>query len=127
MVFSGRKSKMKADDGSVDYTFDSYDHTLEMVFSPWRKFNFSVLGEHYHTEFAEGISKDLVLFDLNAEYNLTDNLQLILSAKNILNQKSYNLTVDDTDVFSKSFVSYDIRPRNVLLSLYYKFWGKEPN
>ena len=114
-------NKMKADDGSVDYTFDSYDHTLEMVFSPWRKFNFSVLGEHYHTEFAEGISKDLVLFDLKAEYNLTDNLQLILSAKNILNQKSYNLTVDDTDVFSKSFVSYDIRPRNVLLSLYYKF------
>ena len=63
-----------------------------------------------------------MLFDCKAEYNLTDNLQLILSAKNILNQKSYNLTIEDTDMFSKSFSSYDIRPRNVLLSLYYKFW-----
>lgn len=111
----------KMDDESLDYAYDGYNHTLEMVFSPWRKFNFSILGEHYHTEFSDNISKNLVLFDLKAEYNLTNNLQLILSAKNILNQKSYNLTTEDTESLSKSFVSFDIRPRNVLLSLYYKF------
>ena len=111
----------KMDDGSLDYAYDSYNHTLEMVFSPWKKFNFSVLGEHYHTEFTNDITKDLVLFDVKAEYNLTDNLQFILSAKNILNQKSYNLTIEDTESLSKSFVSYEIRPRNILLSLYYKF------
>jgi hypothetical protein len=111
----------KMDDGSLNYSYDGYDHSLEMVFSPWRKFNFSILGEHYHTDFSGDLTKDLVLFDLKAEYNLTDNLQLILSAKNILNHKNYNLTTEDTESLSKSFVSYDIRPRNVLLSLYYKF------
>ena len=109
------------DDLSVSYTYHDYNHSLEMIFSPWSKFNFSVLGEHYHTEYLDGLSKNLVLFDLKAEYNLTNNLQLILSAKNILNQKSYNLTIDDAEMFSKSFSSYEIRPRNILLSLYYKF------
>ena len=109
------------DDSSTSFVFHDYNHSLEMIFSPWRKFNFSILGEHYHTEFVDNLTKDLVLFDFKAEYNLTDNLQLILSAKNILNQKSYNLTIEDTDMFSKSFSSYDIRPRNLLLSLYYKF------
>ena len=109
------------DDSSVAFVFHDYKHSLEMIFSPWNKFNFSILGEHYHTEFSDDLTKNLVLFDCKAEYNLTDNLQLILSAKNILNQKSYNLTIEDTDMFSKSFSSYDIRPRNVLLSLYYKF------
>ena len=109
------------DDSSAAFVFHDYNHSLEMIFSPWNKFNFSILGEHYHTEFSDDLTKNLVLFDCKAEYNLTDNLQLILSAKNILNQKSYNLTIEDTDMFSKSFSSYDIRPRNVLLSLYYKF------
>lgn len=109
------------DDSSAAFVFHDYNHSLEMIFSPWNKFNFSILGDHYHTEFSDDLTKNLVLFDCKAEYNLTDNLQLILSAKNILNQKSYNLTIEDTDMFSKSFSSYDIRPRNVLLSLYYKF------
>ena len=109
------------DDSSTYFVFHDYNHSLEMIFSPWSKFNFSVLGEHYHTEFSNNLTKDLVLFDCKAEYNLTNNLQLILSAKNILNQKIYKLTVEDTDLFAKSYSSYDIRPRNVLLSLYYKF------
>ncbi len=111
----------KTDDSVTHFVFHDYNHSLEMIFSPWRKFNFSILGEHYHTEFAEQLTKDLVLFDFKAEYNLTNNLQLILSAKNILNQKIYKLTVEDTDLFAKSYSSYDIRPRNVLMSLYYKF------
>jgi hypothetical protein len=108
------------DDKSVTYHYQDYNHTLEMIFSPWNKLNFSVLGEHYHTEYT-GLTKNLVLFDCKVEYNLTNNLQLILSAKNILNQKNYNLTLDDDEMLAKSFSSYQIRPRNILLSLYYKF------
>ena len=115
------RHKTVLDDNSTSFAIHDYNHSLEMIFSPWSKFNFSILGEHYHTEFSDDLTKDLVLFDCKAEYNLTDNLQLILSAKNILNQKSYNLTIEDTDMFSKSYSSYDIRPRNILLSLYYKF------
>ncbi|MCR4765414.1 MAG: hypothetical protein K5856_04470 [Bacteroidaceae bacterium] len=113
--------RTKMDNDSFSYNFHNYNHSLEMIFSPWRNLDFSILGEHYHTEYKGDISKDLFLFDCMVEYNFTNNLQLILSVKNILNKKNYDLTIEDTDLFSKSFSSYQIRPRNVLLSLYYKF------
>ncbi|MBP3332166.1 MAG: hypothetical protein J6K90_06340 [Tidjanibacter sp.] len=46
---------------------------------------------------------------------------MIGSVTNILNQKTYNYTLVDSSDFSKTFSSYRIRPRNVLLSIYYKF------
>ena len=110
---------MNEEDTSASST--SYTQNLEMIFSPWQKFNFSVMGEHYYTKFSENQSKNLVLFDFKAEYTLSDSWQLILSAKNILNQKTYNYTLADSDLFTKSYTSYEIRPRNLLLSLYYKF------
>ena len=107
----------------VDTTSDSksYKQTLEMIFNPWRKLNFSILGEHYYTEFTNDVSKHLVLFDAKVEYNISDKLQLILSAENLLNQKTYNYTLVVSETFTKSYTSYQIRPRNILLSLYYKF------
>jgi hypothetical protein len=107
----------------VDTTSDSksYTQTLEMIFNPWKMINFSILGEHYYTEFTDDVSKHLVLFDAKVECNLSERLQLILSVENLLNQKTYNYTLVDSDTFTKSYTSYKIRPRNILLSLYYKF------
>ena len=65
--------------------------------------------------------KHLILWDAKAEYHLTDKMQLILSAKNILNQKTYNYTLADSERFTKSYTAYKIRPMNIMLSLYYKF------
>lgn len=56
-----------------------------------------------------------------SERSLSDKWQLIGSVTNILNQKTYNYTLVDSSDFSKTFSSYRIRPRNVLLSIYYKF------
>jgi hypothetical protein len=112
---------IKMDEFDTSTNSHNYTQTLEMIFSPWKKLNFSVLGEHYYTEFSDDVSKHLVLFDCKAEYNINDNWQLILSAKNILNQKTYNFTLADSEMFTKSYSSYKIRPRNILLSLYYKF------
>lgn len=98
-----------------------YTQSLELIFSPWEKLNFSVLGEHYYTEFSDDVSKHLILADVKAEYNINAKWQLILSAKNILNQDTYNYTMVDSRDFTKSYTSYKIRPRNILLSLYYKF------
>ena len=112
---------IKMDEFDTSTNSQSYTQTLEMIFSPWKKLNFSVLGEHYYTEFTDDVSKHLVLFDCKAEYNINDAWQFILSAKNILNQKTYNYTLADSEMFTKSYSSYEIRPRNILLSLYYKF------
>lgn len=99
----------------------NYTQSLELIFSPWEKLNFSLLGEHYYTEFSDNQSKHLVLADFKAEYNLSDKWQLLLTATNILNQDTYNYTLVDSDNFTRSFTSYGIRPRNILLGIFYKF------
>jgi len=114
-------NRMKMDDEDTSSKSKSYTQTLEMIFSPWQKFNFSILAEHYYTEFMNDVSKHLVLWDAKAEYNISDNWQLILSARNLLNQKTYNFTLADSERFTKSYTAYQIRPRNILLSLFYKF------
>jgi outer membrane receptor for ferrienterochelin and colicin len=60
-----------------------------------------------------------VLADFKAEYQLSEKWQLIASVINILDQRDFGYTiVDDLNTYH---TSYKIRPRNLLLSLYYKF------
>jgi len=111
--------KMEGDDTSS--SSKGYTQNMELIFSPWSKFNFSLLGEHYYTEFTDDVVKHLILTDFKAEYSITPNWILMASVTNILNQDTYNYTLVNSMDFSKSYTSYNIRPRNVLLSLYHKF------
>lgn len=115
--------RMTNEDSSKGDTTHSkgYTQTLETIFTPWEKFNFSFLGEHYYTEFTDDAAKHLVLVDFKAEYILSDDWILQASATNILDQNTYNYTLVDSDTFSRSYTSYAIRPRNVLLSIFHKF------
>ena len=116
-----RTNRMKMDDEDTASKSKGYTQTLEMIFDPWQKLNFSILAEHYYTEFMDDVSKHLVLWDVKAEYNINDKWQLIIDAMNILNQKTYNYTLADSEKFTKSYTAYKIRPRNILISLFYKF------
>lgn len=122
MVYKLSYTTMNMQMGDQDETSNqNYQQSLELIFSPWEKLNFSLLGEHYYTEFSDDLSKHLVLVDFKAEYNLSDRWQLLLNATNILNQKTYNYTMVDSERFTRSFTSYTIRPRNILLGIFYKF------
>ncbi len=114
-------SSVQIKDADTNSKSKGYTHSLELIFSPWTNLNFSVLGEHYYTEFTDDLSKHLILADVKAELTLSPKWQLILSAKNILNQDTYNYTLVNSRDFTKSYTSYKIRPRNIMLSLYYKF------
>lgn len=117
---SYNNTAMRMEEG--DWTrSQSYTQSLELIFSPWKKLNFSLLGDHYYTEFTEDISKHLILVDFKAEYNLNDSWQILLTATNILNQKTYNYTLVDSSRFTRSYTSYTIRPLNVLLGVFFKF------
>lgn len=102
-------------------TSKSYTQSLELIISPWQKLNFSFLGEHYYTEFSDNESKHLALLDFKAEYKLSDKVQLLLTATNLLNQKTYNYTLISSTEYTKSYTAFDIRPRNILVGVYYKF------
>ena len=112
---------MKMDDDETSSSSKGYTQNLEIIFSPWEKFNFSFLGEHYYTEFTDDMAKHLVLTDFKAEYTINPKWVIMAAVTNILNQKTYNYTLVDSEDFTKSFTSYNIRPRNVLISLYHKF------
>ncbi|MBQ9399403.1 MAG: TonB-dependent receptor [Bacteroidales bacterium] len=102
-------------------TTTTLTQTLELVFAPWQQFNFSFLGDHYMNEIAPKEYKNLVLVDFKAEYRINDSWQLIGSVTNILNQETYDYKLISSFFGTSSYTSYKIRPRNFLLSLYYKF------
>ena len=58
---------------------------------------------------------------VNLWYNGAWVQKIYINGKDILNQETYNYTLVDSDTFSKSYTSYMIRPRNVLLSVFHKF------
>ena len=113
------RAKMEGED-TISHS-KGYTQNMELIFSPWEKFNVSFLAEHYYTEFTDNDAKHLVLSDFKAEYTLLPDWVIMAAVTNMLNQETYNYTLVDNDRFTKSFTSYGIRPRNVLLSLYHKF------
>lgn len=106
---------------SLVSTTHSLTQSLELIFTPWQKFNFSFLGEHYMNQLTDDQFKNLVLVDFKAEYDLNERWQLIASVTNILNQDTYDYKLINSMMAISSYTSYHIRPRNFLLSLYFKF------
>ncbi len=109
-----------ADEGSGSRNF-RFTQIMELIFTPWQRFNFSVQGEHYYTEFSEDQAKHLVLADFKAEYILGPRWVLQASVTNLLGQDTYNYTLMDNTNFSRSFTAYSIRPRDILLGVYHAF------
>jgi len=95
--------------------------SLELIFSPWQKFNFSFLGEHYMNQLSADQFKNLVMIDFKAEYKINDRWDLIASITNLLNQTKYDYKQISSYGASSSYTSYLIRPRNLLLSAFFKF------
>ena len=117
--FSIRNTNMKLSNSDTRTSSNRYDQTLELILTPINSLNFSILGEHYHTIISGDQAKNLVLADVKAEYQINPKWQVIASVTNILDQKDYSYTVIAN--LNSTRTSYIIRPRNYMLSLYYKF------
>lgn len=105
--------------GSEDSATDNYNQSLTLNFYPARKFNFSVTGEHYFARISSTQSKHTVFVDVSAVWRLKDNWELSLSATNLLDKREYAYVM--LSDLSSTSASYSIRPRNVLLSMYFRF------
>jgi len=117
--FSKSNTLMQLSNSDTKTNSNKYNQSLEFVVTPLDKLNFSISGEHYHTIISGDLAKNLVLTDVKAEYQVTPNWQLIASITNLLDQEDYSYTVIGN--LSTSHYSYIIRPRNFLVSVYYKF------
>lgn len=113
--------------GSLASKTRSMTQSLELIFSPAEKFNFSLLGDHfmnqinYDASTDEFIYKNFFIVDFKAEYKVNSRWELIASVTNMLNEKIYSYTLESTVPPSNAVTSYVIRPRNVLLSAFFKF------
>ena len=102
-------------------TTNGLTQSLELIFSPAEKFNFSFLGDHFMNQIAAETYKNFFIVDFKAEYIINTHWELTASVTNLLNEKNYSYILESTFPLSKGLNSYVIRPRNMLLSVFFKF------
>ena len=102
-------------------TTNGLTQSLELIFSPAEKFNFSFLGDHFMNQIAAETYKNFFIVDFKAEYIINPQWELTASVTNLLNEKNYSYILESTFPLSKALTSYVIRPRNMLLSVFFKF------
>ena len=102
-------------------TTNGLTQSLELIFSPTEKFNFSFLGDHFMNQIAADTYKNFFIVDFKAEYIINTHWELTASVTNLLNEKNYSYILESTFPLSKGLNSYVIRPRNMLLSVFFKF------
>lgn len=95
--------------------------SLELIFSPAEKFNFSFLGDHFMNQIAADTYKNFFIVDFKAEYIINSHWELTASVTNLLNETNYSYILESTFPLSKALTSYAIRPRNLMLGAFFKF------
>ena len=107
--------------GNKASTTNGLTQSLELIFSPAEKFNFSFLGDHFMNQIAAETYKNFLIVDFKAEYIINPHWELTASVTNLLNEKTYSYILESTFPLSKALTSYVIRPRNLMLSAFFKF------
>ncbi|MCM1076054.1 MAG: carboxypeptidase-like regulatory domain-containing protein [Bacteroides sp.] len=68
------------------------ENTLLINIMPHSKWEWRIMGEHYHNELTAGTYKNAFLLDTKLVYKLNKRVELSATLDNILNQQSYNYT-----------------------------------
>lgn len=92
---------------------------LELVLTPHRAWRVEATGHHYYNEITKEVRKHYFLLDLGLVYSPRSRVEVSLTAKNLLNSLAYGYTVLSS--LTGQSVSYDIRPRELLASLFMHF------
>ena len=115
LSYHNNRLRSEANTSSTDNLYQSLTLTLSAG-SRWRM---DVAGEHYRNALARERTKQFFLLDASLAYNLSASCELSLQLRNLLNEERYAYTLYSG--LSCSYSEYLIRPRNLLLSVYYKF------
>lgn len=116
LAFNRRTLEMLTS-GSTNST-NALRQSLSLTFTPAKPLNIKVSAEHYYNQITSTQHKNTVLADLMVRYTMNSNVELTLTATNLLNQRSYSYTSYSGP--SAYTASYGIRPVNVLFGVYFK-------
>ncbi len=105
--------------GDIDNTTHSFNQKLYGTFMPHDSWQFTFGAEHFLTKFSEGNSKNLILLDASAVWHVNKKIRLSINANDLLNHRQYQYVTYGT--LSRTEHSFRIRPRNILLTIQYRF------
>lgn len=110
-------SKLKVyDKANVSHSFRQ---NLFATLIPNDFVQFTIGAEHFLTHFPEGNTANLVLIDASAVWRIKGNVRLAIMATNLLNRHSYQYV--NYEILSRSEHHFQIRQRNILASIQYRF------
>jgi len=108
---------LKIDD--VGNSTRSFNQKLYVTVMPHDRWQFTLGAEHFLTRFPEGNAENLVLLDASAVWHVSGKVRLSLTADNLLDKRHYQYVTYGT--LSRSEHSFQIRQRNVLVAVQWRF------
>ena len=98
---------------------DNFSHTLSLNLSPHRSLDLKLSAEHYYTMLTADQAKNTVLLDASVAWRLKGGVELSLTARNLLNQRTYAYSI--FNALQQFSCEYRIRPLNILAGVYFTF------
>lgn len=105
--------------GGTDNRTHSFNQKFYATIMPHDRWQFTLGAEHFLTKFPEGNVENLALLDASAVWKAGSKLRLSLTANNLLDRRYYQYVTYGT--LSRSEHQFQIRPRNILASIQYRF------
>lgn len=102
----------------TETSLNNYSQRLTTHIIPSKYWYINLAGEHYYNEITDGVHKQLVLADVGIALTL-HKVEFNVSLTNVFNKKVYAYRIYDG--VSSLYRSFRIRPRNVLVSVYFQF------
>lgn len=101
--------------GMSESWLSTMENELSLTFIPYRKWQWTVSGEHYRNEITENSFKNVVMLDTKLIYQFNKRIELAASLTNILNKRSYNyITYSQLSSFESQ---RQLRGRQLLFSI----------
>ena len=98
---------------------DNFNHTLSLNLSPLKNLDLKLSAEHYYTMLTSDQAKNTVLLDASIAWRLKGGVELSLTARNLLNQRTYAYSI--FNALQQFSCEYRIRPLNILAGVYFSF------
>lgn len=105
--------------GDIANNTHSFNQKIYATVIPHDRCQFTLGAEHFLTRFPEGNVENLILMDASAVWHVSNKVRLSLTANNLLNNRQYQYVTYGT--LSRTEHSFQIRPRNILANLQYRF------
>lgn len=101
--------------GMSESWLSTMENELSLTFIPYRRWQWTVSGEHYRNEITENSFKNVVMLDTKLIYQFNKRIELAASLTNILNKRSYNyITYSQLSSFESQ---RQLRGRQLLFSI----------